>query len=40
VLLVDGTGAVRWQTEGEGSDAAYEELKKNLKSLTAQPGTP
>jgi ATP10 protein len=40
VLVVDGTGTVRWQTEGIATDAAYGELKENLKSLTAQGSNP
>jgi hypothetical protein len=35
VLLVDVTGTVRWQTEGDATDAAYLEFKKNLGVLTA-----
>jgi hypothetical protein len=40
VLLVDGTGAVRWQTEGTATDAAYRGLKKNLAELVASRSTP
>lgn len=38
VLLVDGEGMIRWQTEGDASDAAYTALKKNLEALTAPGG--
>lgn len=38
VLLVDESGAIRWQCEGGSTDAAYGELKKNLESLTVQVG--
>jgi ATP10 protein len=40
VLLVDSTGTVRWQTEGEATDMAYAEMKKNLRALTAQVFVP
>lgn len=36
LLLVDGAGVVRWQTQGDATDAAYAELKKKLEELTAQ----
>jgi hypothetical protein len=35
VLLVDATGTVRWQMEGDATDAAYRDFKKNLRLLTA-----
>jgi hypothetical protein len=38
VLLVDGTGVVRWQTEGDATSMAYAELKQSLdKALAAGP---
>jgi hypothetical protein len=40
VLLVDGTGTVRWQSEGSATDDGYSALKKNLESLTALVGAP
>lgn len=40
VMLVDGTGAVRWQTEGDATDAAYGELKKNLGAVMATNSAP
>jgi hypothetical protein len=30
VLVVDGSGTVQWQTEGEATDAAYSEIKEHL----------
>jgi hypothetical protein len=33
VLLVDGSGVVRWQMEGDATDAAYGTLKRELNSL-------
>jgi hypothetical protein len=33
VLLVDGTGVVRWTTAGLPSDATYAELKRRLEQL-------
>lgn len=36
ILLVDGTGTVLWQTEGEATDPAYLEMKKHLAAVTAQ----
>jgi ATP10 protein len=36
VLLVDRAGTVRWQTEGEATDLAYTEMKRNLRPLTAR----
>jgi hypothetical protein len=35
VLLVDGSGVVRWQMEGEATDAVYGALKRELNSLAA-----
>ena len=35
VLIVDETGTVRWQIEGEATDAAYADFKKNLASIMA-----
>jgi ATP10 protein len=40
VLLVDNTGTVHWQTEGEATDMAYAEMKKNLRVMTAQVFVP
>jgi hypothetical protein len=40
VLLVDSAGTVRWQTEGEATDMAYAEMKKNLRVVTAQVFVP
>jgi hypothetical protein len=40
VLLVDGEGAVKWQTEGDATDAAYGEMAKKLAGLTAPGGLP
>jgi hypothetical protein len=40
VMLVDGAGEVHWQTEGDATDGAYSELKKNLASATAQNNAP
>jgi hypothetical protein len=40
VLLVDSTGTVRWQTEGEATDLAYAEMKKNLRVITAKVFVP
>jgi hypothetical protein len=34
VLLVDGEGNVRWQTEGDVTDAAYGNLKQALDGLS------
>jgi hypothetical protein len=39
VLIVDGAGGVLWQTEGEATDAAWAELKKNLAGLTIPANT-
>jgi ATP10 protein len=36
VMLVDAAGTVRWQTEGDATDAAYSEMKKNLDTVAAQ----
>ena len=36
VLLVDGTGTIRWQMTGGATDMAYAELKKNLRVVIAQ----
>jgi len=33
VLIVDGTGTVHWQTEGDGTDVAYADFKKNLAAV-------
>ena len=35
VLVTNGDGAVRWQTEGEATDAAWGELKKQVEDATA-----
>jgi len=35
LILVDGDGTVRWQVEGEATDAAYAGLKKKLNELLA-----
>lgn len=35
LLLVDADGVVRWQTEGDATDAAYASLKKQLDGLLA-----
>jgi hypothetical protein len=40
VLVVDGTGIVRWQTQGDGTDMAYADLKKNLAAVMAQNSAP
>jgi hypothetical protein len=32
VLLIDSDGVVKWQTEGDASDAAYGELKRRLEA--------
>jgi hypothetical protein len=40
VLVVDSTGTVHWQTEGEATDIAYAEMKKNLRAMTAQVFVP
>jgi hypothetical protein len=40
VLIVDGAGGVLWQTEGEATDAAWAELKKNLAGLTIPTSAP
>jgi hypothetical protein len=36
VMIVDENGTVRWQTEGEATDAAYADFKKNLATVMAQ----
>jgi hypothetical protein len=38
IVLVDGDGAVRWQTQGEPSDAAYAGFKKQMDGLLATTG--
>ena len=40
VLIVDGAGGVLWQTEGDATDAAWAELKKNLAGLTIPASAP
>ncbi len=40
VLIVDERGTVRWQTEGEATDAAYSDFKKNLVDVMAQITVP
>ena len=35
LILVDGDGTVRWQVEGDATDAAYAGLKKKLNELLA-----
>ncbi len=40
VLLVDGTGTIRWQTHGDATDAEYNMLRRQLKTLTEQTGAP
>ena len=35
VLIVDGEGLVRWQTEGDATDAAYAVVKKKLAGMLA-----
>ena len=36
VLLVDGEGNVRWQTEGPPSDMAYATLKQQISAASSQ----
>jgi hypothetical protein len=33
VLVVDGSGTVQWQTEGQATDAAYSQMKSHLAAL-------
>jgi hypothetical protein len=40
VMIVDERGTVRWQTEGEATDAAYGEFRKNLVDVMAQITVP
>jgi ATP10 protein len=40
VLIVDETGTVQWQTEGEATDAAYSDFKKNLEAVMAHNSAP
>jgi hypothetical protein len=35
LLLVDGEGAVLWETQGEATDLAYTNLKKKLDGMLA-----
>ena len=35
VLIVDGEGVVRWQTEGDATDTAYAIVKKKLAGMLA-----
>ena len=37
VLVVNGGGALLWQTEGEATDAAWAEFKAKLNGLLAAP---
>jgi ATP synthase subunit 10 len=39
VLLVDGSGAVRWQMEGDATDAAYAALKRGLEAVSGPGGS-
>ena len=39
LMLVNGAGEVQWQTEGDATDAAYAELKKNLQELSMHGGS-
>jgi len=38
VLLVDGTGMVRWQTQGSATDTAYTALKQQVETLQSHEG--
>jgi len=38
LILVDGDGTVRWQVEGDATDAAYAGLKRKLNELLAAAG--
>jgi hypothetical protein len=40
VLVVDGTGAVRWQTQGDATDTAYGAVEKELAKVTPQAKAP
>ena len=37
VLVVNGDGLVRWQTQGDATDAAWSSLKRELNGLLAGP---
>jgi hypothetical protein len=39
VLVVDGFGVVRWQTQGQATDAAYAVLKQKLEALELRDTT-
>jgi hypothetical protein len=38
VLLVDGSGVVRWQTQGAVTDANYAELKGKIAAMQTAMG--
>lgn len=38
VLLIDGTGTVRWQTEGDATDPAYAALRQQVATLSTAHG--
>jgi hypothetical protein len=39
VLVVDGSGTVRWQTAGRVTDAGFAVLKEQVESAQSQAGT-
>jgi hypothetical protein len=39
LLLVDGDGVVRWQIEGDATDAAYARLKEQLDGMLTTVGS-